>query len=215
MNKLCLLFLVLFWLTINFVSAGESGDLPAEEKKNIKNKLETKIQKIEKAEEVVEEAKLEEMLKPKSTKINLPKNRLLSIFGQNFLEEVNNDRIKILNKCKPILQSGKCFKVLPDKRSAHFDNYYFYLNNNNLVNSIIAFNSKKYGDLNECENKLKEWDEYLINFDLNKKDEKKNLYNTIYTDAPQQEKIEIFGSCYEEEFRDIKSSFSLKFFKNS
>ena len=56
--------------------------------------------------------------------------------------------------------------------------------------------------------------DYFNSFDLIEKEPNDNLLNFVLTDAPQQNSIEIFASCYTEQFRDISSSFSIKFFKN-
>tara|TARA_A100001234_G_C12557762_1_gene356015 strand:+ start:350 stop:982 length:633 start_codon:yes stop_codon:yes gene_type:complete len=202
-------FLILFFST-SFLLAGEPGDLPGEETTKPEEMFDEKP--IEK--EGLDVSNITELLKPKNTEVALPKNRLEQIFNQSFLAELNMDQLSIIGECENNLAEGKCFKVKPNKLSNHFNNYYFYTNSQNQVYSIIAFNNKKQGDLNLCKEKISLWKDYFNSYDLIEKDPKDNLLNFVLTDAPQKNSIEIFASCYDEQFRDISSSFSIKFFKN-
>ena len=202
-------FLILFFST-SFLLAGEPGDLPGEETTKPEEMFDEKP--IEK--EGLDVSNITELLKPKNTEVALPKNRLEQIFNQSFLAELNMDQLSIIGECENNLAEGKCFKVKPNKLSNHFNNYYFYTNSQNQVYSIIAFNNKKQGDLNLCKKKISLWKDYFNSYDLIEKDPKDNLLNFVLTDAPQKNSIEIFASCYDEQFRDISSSFSIKFFKN-
>ena len=202
-------FLILFFST-SFLLAGEPGDLPGEETTKPEEMFDEKP--IEK--EGLDVSNITELLKPKNTEVALPKNRLEQIFNQSFLAELNMDQLSIIGECENNLAEGKCFKVKPNKLSNHFNNYYFYTNSQNQVYSIIAFNNKKQGDLNLCKEKISLWKDYFNSYDLIEKDPKDNSLNFVLTDAPQKNSIEIFASCYDEQFRDISSSFSIKFFKN-
>ena len=202
-------FLILFFST-SFLLAGEPGDLPGEETTKPEEMFDEKP--IEK--EGLDVSNITELLKPKNTEVALPKNRLEQIFNQSFLAELNMDQLSIIGECENNLAEGKCFKVKPNKLSNHFNNYYFYTNSQDQVYSIIAFNNKKQGDLNLCKEKISLWKDYFNSYDLIEKDPKDNSLNFVLTDAPQKNSIEIFASCYDEQFRDISSSFSIKFFKN-
>ena len=202
-------FLILFFST-SFLLAGEPGDLPGEETTKPEEMFDEKP--IEK--EGLDVSNITELLKPKNTEVALPKNRLEQIFNQSFLAELNMDQLSIIGECENNLAEGKCYKVRPNKLSNHFNNYYFYTNSQNQVYSIIAFNNKKQGDLNLCKEKISLWKDYFNSYDLIEKEPKDNSLNFVLTDAPQKNSIEIFASCYNEQFRDISSSFSIKFFKN-
>ena len=202
-------FLILFFST-SFLLAGEPGDLPGEETTKPEEMFDEKP--IEK--EGLDVSNITELLKPKNTEVALPKNRLEQIFNQSFLAELNKDQLSIIGECENNLAEGKCFKVKPNKLSNHFNNYYFYTNSQIQYYSIIAFNNKKQGDLNLCKEKISLWKDYFNSYDLIEKDPKDNSLNFVLTDAPQKNSIEIFASCYDEQFRDISSSFSIKFFKN-
>jgi len=202
-------FLILFFST-SFLLAGEPGDLPGEETTKPEEMFDEKP--IEK--EGLDVSNITELLKPKNTEVALPKNRLEQIFNQSFLAELNKDQLSIIGECENNLAEGKCFKVKPNKLSNHFNNYYFYTNSQNQVYSIIENKKKKQGDLNLCKEKISLWKDYFNSYDLIEKDPKDNSLNFVLTDAPQKNSIEIFASCYDEQFRDISSSFSIKFFKN-
>ena len=209
MKQIIQIFLILFFSS-SFLFAGESGDLPGEET----NKPEEMFDEKPTEKEGLDVSNITELLKPKNTEVVLPKNRLEQIFDQFFLAELNKDQLSIIGECENNLAEGKCFKVKPNKLSNHFNNYYFYTNSQNQVYTIIAFNNKKQGDLNQCKEKISLWKDYFNSFDLIEKEPKDNSLNFVLTDAPQKNSIEIFASCYSEQFRDISSSFSIKFFKN-
>ena len=207
-----ILLLILF---LNFQSlAGESGDLPGQEVKETEEIFEQNPVEKEDDKEGLDVSNINELLEPKDTEIDLPKNRLEQIFDQYFLAELNKDQLEIIGECENTLDSGNCFIVEPSKISNHFNNYYFYTNSMNQVYSIIAFNDSKQGDLNKCKERITLWKDYFNSFDLIEKNPTDNSLNFILTDAPQQNSLEIFASCYTEKFRDINSSFSIKFFKN-
>ena len=208
--KLIIQTLLILFFSTSFLLAGEPGDLPGEETTKPEEMFDEKP--IEK--EGLDVSNITELLKPKNTEVALPKNRLEQIFNQSFLAELNMDQLSIIGECENNLAEGKCFKVKPNKLSNHFNNYYFYTNSQNQVYSIIAFNNKKQGDLNLCKEKISLWKDYFNSYDLIEKEPKDNSLNFVLTDAPQKNSIEIFASCYNEQFRDISSSFSIKFFKN-
>ena len=91
MKLLIQIFLLIFLFNVNAFS-GESGELPGQETEEVKQ-LEANNEEI--VEEIVEETEgidvsgVDEMLEPKDTEINLPKNRLVEIFDQYFLSELN------------------------------------------------------------------------------------------------------------------------------
>ena len=215
MKLLIQIFLLIFLFNVNAFS-GESGELPGQETEEVKQ-LEANNEEI--AEETVEETEgidvsgVDEMLEPKDTEINLPKNRLVEIFDQYFLSELNLDKLVVVGECEKNIANGKCYVVEPSKASNHFNNYYYYTNENNQVYSIIVFNDKKQGDLNKCKDKISLWKDYFNSFDLIEKEPLDNSLNFVMTDYPQQNSLEIFASCYTEQFRDISSSFSIKFYK--
>lgn len=190
--------------------SGESGDIPGQEETTLEEIFTDKP--IE--NEGMDVSNVNEILEPKDTEVILPKNRLEQIFDQYFLAELNENELDIIGECEKNIADGYCYVVKPSQSSNHFNNYYFYTNSQNQVFSIIAFNDKKQGDLNNCKNKINMWKNYFTNFDLTEKEPINNPLNFIMTDAPQQNSLEIFASCYTEQFRDITSSFSIKFFKN-
>ena len=204
-----ILFFIFFLNTI--IIAGEPGDLPGQEIKN--NDVET-FSETPKEGESTNISNVKEILEPKDNTIELPKNRIQKIFGQYFLAKIDGKKINVLAECEKTLEDGNCFIVEPEKSSKHFNSYYVYTNSNKQVYSIIAFNDQKQGDLNKCKEKIISWRKFFENFDLIEKDSDDNPYQFILTDAPQQNSIEIFASCYTESYRDINSSFSIKFYKN-
>ena len=209
MKLLIQIFLFIILLNFNAIS-GESGDLPGQEIKETEEIFEKKPEE----KEGMNVSDVNELLEPKDTNVTLPKNRLEEIFDQYFLAELNDEKLTIIGECEKNLLDGKCYVVEPSKLSDHFNNYYFYTNSQNQVYSIIAFNDKKQGDLNKCKEKIEMWKEYFNSFDLNQKEPMDNSLNFVLTDAPQSNSLEIFASCYSEKYRDISSSFSIKFFKN-
>jgi len=213
-NNLIKLLIILIFLP-QLLLGGESGDeLPGEEIELLE-KIEQQKDVTAETEIIPEDESIEELLEPGiETENNLPENRLTNIFGQAFLEKINITDIKIIGECIPLNSQGKCFAVMPKRASKHFDNYYFYTNANNKVNAIIVFDKKKFTNVSKCKIKLNEWINYFENFDLHKKSSESNNMSIIYNDKPQQKFLEIFGSCYQERFRDIESNFILKFYKS-
>ena len=223
MNKNNLLkYLVLLLLIPQLLYSGESGEeIPGEINETVSNLDKKKID-----ENLVEEAfdtkSLKELLKnkkaielePKSTEVKLPKNRLTHIFGQAFYEEINKEKIKIIKNCQPLSNIEKCYVVEPKKKSIHFNSYYFYTNIDNKVNAIIVFDKKKLSDVSRCKKKMNEWNAYFENFDIQRTTNENQSLSTFYTDNPHQKPLEIVASCYKEKFRDIESSFILKFHKH-
>ena len=230
MNKNNLLkCLILLLIIPQILYSGESGDdIPGEIKKEVEKKIEPKdlfeepiktneIEKLLEPKDLVQEPidtkAIEKLLEPKTTTIDLPRNRLTNIFGQAFLEKINNDNIRIIKNCQPLSNVEKCYVVDPKKKSKHFNTYYFYTNVDNKVNAIIAFDKKKLSDVAKCKKKMDEWGAFFENFDLQKiTSENKNL-SIFYSDKPHQKPIEIVSNCHAEKFRDIESSFILKFYK--
>ena len=232
--KVLIQIILLVFLSQTPVFSGESGELPGEELKdntsqeattqnnsgmdsteeNATELLDEEVNKEEDQEGLVNEDKLDQLLEPKDTEVTLPKNRLEEIFNQFFMTEINKKQITIQGECEKIMADGKCFIVKPNKSSKHFNNYYFYTNQSGQVYSIIAFNNRKQGDLNICKDRIATWKDYFNSFDFTEKEPLDNPLNFVLSDAPQQNSLEIFASCYTEEYRDIKSSFSIKFFKN-
>ena len=232
--KVLIQIILLVFLSQTPVFSGESGELPGEELKdntsqeattqnnpgmdsseeNATELLDEDVNKEEDQEGLVNEDKLDQLLEPKDTEVTLPKNRLEEIFNQFFMTEINKKQITIQGECEKIVAEGKCFIVKPNKSSKHFNNYYFYTNQSGQVYSIIAFNNKKQGNLNICKERMATWKDYFNSFDFTEKEPLDNPLNFVLSDAPQQNSLEIFASCYTEEYRDIKSSFSIKFFKN-
>lgn len=219
MKQLIQTFLLIFLFQFSAYS-GESGDMPEQEENPTVEVIFDEPEEVVSVEPEKEPQKLDvsevgELLEPKDTKVDLPKNRLVEIFDQFFLTEINTKRINVVGECQKNLEAGKCHIVEPSKKSRHFNNYYFYTNEQNLVFSIIAFNDKKQSDLNLCKDKITSWKTFFENYDLTVKDPKDNSLSFILTDAPQQNSLEVFTSCYSENYRDIKSSFSIKLYKNS
>jgi len=211
MKLLFQIFLLFSILNFNAFS-GESGDLPGKEIKETEEIFEDKP--IEEEKEGMDVSGINELLEPKDTEITLPKNRLEQSFDQYFLAKINEEDIYILVVCEKNIENGNCFVVEPSQTSNHFNNYYFYTNSQDQVYSIIVFNDKKQGDLNKCKEKISLWKDYFNNFDFTEKEPTDNSLNFVLTDAPQQNSLEIFASCYTEQYRDITSSFSIKFHKN-
>ena len=219
MKQLIQTFLLIFLFQFSAYS-GESGDMPEQEENPTVEVMFDEPEEVVSVEPEKEPQKLDvsevgELLEPKDTKVELPKNRLEVIFDQYLLTEINTKRINVVGECQKNLEAGKCHIVEPSKKSRHFNNYYFYTNEQNLVFSIIAFNDKKQSDLNLCKDKITSWKTFFENYDLTVKDPKDNSLSFILTDAPQQNSLEVFTSCYSENYRDIKSSFSIKLYKNS
>ena len=213
MNKNNLIkFLILLLIIPQILYSGEPGDeMPGEVKKEVEKIIEPK----ELVQEPIDTEAIEKLLEPKTTTIDLPKNRLTNMFGQAFLEKINNDNIKIIKNCQPLSNVEKCYVVDPKKKSKHFNTYYFYTNIDNKVNAIIAFDKKKLTDVSKCKIKMEEWVEFFENFDLQKATSEEQNLSIFYSDKPQQKPLEIISNCHTESFRDVESSFILKFYKQA
>ena len=210
--KIIFQILLFAFLSLSNVIAGESGDLPGQE-------IDTKDTEVEVSEpeekEGLDVSSIDKLLEPKNNEVELPKNRLEKIFGQQFLFSLADTEIQILGECEKSIADGKCYVVEPKEKTSHFNNYYFYTNRNDQVYSIIVFNDKKQGDLNVCKNKISEWKNFFLdNYDLKEKKPTDNSLNFVLSDTPLQNTLEVFASCYSENYRDVNSSFSIKFYKN-
>jgi hypothetical protein len=206
--------LLICLLISTFAYAGEPGtELP--------------IQKIEKpSKEKIEAVK--EKKEPKklvTTTISLPKNPLNSLFYQDLGQKIDKKYAWIVSDCTPLHQKSFCKKVKPKRKSVHFNQYYYYLNQSKKVYAIIAFSNKRIGTVRDCRAMIKEWETYLLNFDLQKKSVTENVetsmkeINNSNLDQlilvhENKNKIEVNMSCYPESFRDIKSYFSLSVLTN-
>ena len=210
--KIIFQILLFAFFSLPNVIAGESGDLPGQE-------IDTKDTEVEVSEpeekEGLDVSSIDKLLEPKNNEVELPKNRLEKIFGQQFLFSLADTEIQILGECEKSIADGKCYVVEPKEKTSHFNNYYFYTNRNDQVYSIIVFNDKKQGDLNVCKNKISEWKNFFLdNYDLKEKKPTDNSLNFVLSDTPLQNTLEVFASCYSENYRDVNSSFSIKFYKN-
>ena len=216
MNKNNLLrYLILLLIIPQILYSGESGDEIPGEIKEVEKKVELEDLDQELVDPKTIETLIEKSLEPKTTTINLPKNRLTHMFGQAFLEKINNKNVKIIKNCQPLSNVEKCYVVDPKKKSKHFNNYYFYTNIDNKVNAIIAFDKKKLTNVSKCKIKMEEWVVFFENFDLQKVTSEDQNLSVFYSDKPQQKPIEIVSNCHAESFRDIESSFILKFYKQA
>jgi hypothetical protein len=216
MNKNNLLkYLVLLLIIPQILYSGESGDEIPGEIKEVEKKIEPKNLDQELVDPKTIESLIEKSLEPKTTTVDLPKNRLTHMFGQAFLEKINNDNIKIIKNCQPLSNVEKCYVVDPKKKSKHFNTYYFYTNTDNKVNAIIAFDKRKLTDISKCKKKIDEWVEFFENFDLQKATSEEQNLSIFYSDKPQQKPLEIISNCHTESFRDVESSFILKFYKQA
>ena len=215
MNKNNLLkCLILLLIIPQILYSGEPGDeIPGEIKKEVEKKIESKDLNRELIDTKNIEKLIEKSLEPKTTTVDLPKNRLTYMFGQAFLEKINNQNIKIIKNCQPLSNVEKCYVVDPKKKSKHFNTYYFYTNIDNKVNAIIAFDKKKLTDVVKCKKKMDEWVVFFENFDLQKITSEDQNLSIFYSDKPHQKPLEIDFNCHAERFRDIESSFILKFYK--
>ena len=216
MNKNNLLkYLILLLIIPQILYSGESGDEIPGEIKKVEKKVEPEDLEQELVDPKIIETLIEKSLEPKTTTIDLPKNRLTHIFGQAFLEKINSKNVKIIKSCQPLSNVEKCYVVDPKKKSKHFNTYYFYTNIDNKVNAIIAFDKKKLTDVSKCKIKMEEWVEFFENFDLQKVTSEEQNLSVFYSDKPQQKALEIVSNCHAESFRDIESSFILKFYKQA
>ena len=144
MNKNNLLkCLILLLIIPQILYSGESGDeIPGEIKKEVEKKLEPRDLNQGPINTKTVKKLIEKSLEPKTTTVDLPRNRLTHIFGQAFLEKINDKNIKIIKDCQPLSNVEKCYVVDPKIKSKHFNTYYFYTNIDNEVNAIIAFDKK-------------------------------------------------------------------------
>ena len=214
MNKNNLLkYLILLIIIPQILYSGEPGDEIPGEIKEVEKKVELEDLDQETIDTQKIEKLIEKSLEPKTTTVDLPKNRLTHMFGQAFLEKINNQNIKIIKNCQPLSSVEKCYIVDPKRKSKYFNTYYFYTNIDNKVNAIIAFDNKKLTDVSKCKEKMDEWVVFFENFDLQKVTSENQNLSVIYSDKPQQKPLEIVSSCYAESFRDVESSFILKFYK--
>ena len=216
MNKNNLLkYLILLLIIPQILYSGESGDEIPGEIKEVEKKVELDDLDQELVDLKTIEDLIEKSLEPKTTTVDLPKNRLTHMFGQAFLEKINKKNVKIIKNCQPLSNVEKCYVVNPKKKSKHFDTYYFYTNIDNKVNAMIAFDKKKLTDISKCKIKMEEWVEFFENFDLQKVTSEEQNLSVFYSDKPQQKALEIVSNCHAESFRDIESSFILKFYKQA
>lgn len=202
---------LLIWFAIStFSHAGEPGtEMP------VQTKEEPAQEKIETVKEKKEPQNLV------NTKITFPKNPLNSLFYQSLGQEINKKYARIIADCVPIYEEGFCKKVKPKKKSVHFNQYYYYLNQAKEVHAIVAFSNKRVGATRDCRAMLKEWKEYFSHFDLQKTSNANNIDLTNKEVASTGNldqlmlidesinKVEVNMSCYPENFRDIKSYFRL------
>ena len=136
-------------------------------------------------------------------------------FGLPLIQKINNDNIRIIKNCQPLSNVEKCYVVDPKKKSKHFNTYYFYTNIDNKVNAIIAFDNKKLTNVSKCKMKMDEWVVFFESFDLQKATSENQNLSVLYSDKPHQKPLEINANCYAEKFRDVDSSFILKFYKQA
>ena len=121
MNKNNLLkYLILLIIIPQILYSGEPGDeIPGEikevEKKVVEKKVELEVLDKETIDTKTIEKLIEKSLEPKTTTVDLPKNRLTHMFGQAFLEKINNQNIKIIKNCQPLSNVEKCYVVDPKK----------------------------------------------------------------------------------------------------
>ena len=216
MNKNNLLkYLILLLIIPQILYSGESGDEIPGEIKEVEKKVELEDLDQELIDPKTIEDLIEKSLEPKTTTVDLPKNRLTHMFGQAFLEKINSKNVKIIKSCQPLSNVEKCYVVDPKKKSKHFNTYYFYTNIDNKVNAIIAFDKKELTDASKCKMKMDEWVVFFENFDLQKVTSENQNLSVFYSDKPHQKSLEIVSNCYSESFRDVESSFILKFYKHA
>ena len=116
MNKNNLLkYLILLLIIPQILYSGESGDEIPGEIKEVEKKVEPEDLDQELVDPKTIETLIEKSLEPKTTTIDLPKNRLTHIFGQAFLEKINSKNVKIIKSCQPLSNVEKCYVVDPKK----------------------------------------------------------------------------------------------------
>ena len=149
----------------------------------------------------------------KKNKINLPKNPISQLFNQAIGTTIDTKKAKIVGDCLPREKLKFCKVVTPKTRSIHFNKYFYYLNTERKVNAIIAFSDRRVGNIDKCRSMIKSWKNYFKNFDLLNITTVANK-DQLFLKHINIEKTQISMSCNFEQFRDIKSYFSLKFLKN-
>ena len=119
MNKNNLLkYLILLLIIPQILYSGESGDEIPGEIKEVEKKVEPEDLDQELVDPKTIETLIEKSLEPKTTTIDLPKNRLTHIFGQAFLEKINSKNVKIIKSCQPLSNVEKCYVVDPKKNQS-------------------------------------------------------------------------------------------------
>lgn len=229
-KNLLFILTALLLLNLNFDQsiAGEPGELPEELNQEVQ--AEEPILKNQPIEEIKEEEKVEEVIvkepepkpepepEPEGQKIetSLPKNRLTTIFNQPFGQGIDTNIIKIIGSCEPRFSKEDCKSVVPKRRSKHFNKYYFYLNEYDEVYAVVAFNNLRVGSFRYCQELLNEWERYFNTHFIFEKvtSEEINDY-FILSDKPERQPIEIHGSCFHQQKRDIESYFYLSLYKKS
>jgi hypothetical protein len=163
----------------------------------------------------VENSNFSKKIEPilKKTTINLPKNPISQLFNQTIGQKINTKKASIVGNCLPMQKLQFCKVVKPKKNSSHFNKYFYYLSSENKVNAIIAFSNKRVGNISICRSMIESWARYFENFDLLNTTSDSNK-DQLFLEHTNIKKTEISMSCQSEQFRDINSFFSLKFFKD-
>ncbi len=223
-----LVTLVALSLSVPISIAGEPGELPEELNEELKTEepiveeqqVEEPAFEEKKEEVVVSESELEPEPKPepepegKKLQTKLPKNRLTTIFNQQFGKKIDTNIINIIGNCEPRFEKEDCKSVLPKRRSKHFNRYYFYLNESKEVYAVVAFNDTRLGSFKYCKKLLGEWGEYFNKhfvFEKLTSDDIDDYF--ILSDQPERQSTEIHGSCFHQQKRDIESYFYLSLYK--
>ena len=220
--NLILIILICTFVYSTDLYSGEPGELPEEIIEEIveEPKEEKKVIEEPKPEPVVEEA-IEEKPKVEEEKkegikleTTLPKNRIVSLFNQEFGKKLDTSKVNLIGRCEARYKDEDCKIVIPKKRSRHFNRYYFYLNNNKEVYAIIAMHNKRIGSFKHCKELLGSWEKYFMDYYLIKKTTSDDISDYfILTDAPRRQPMEIHMSCYHKKVRDIEGYFYLSAYK--
>tara|TARA_B110000285_G_C15125455_1_gene619905 strand:- start:1379 stop:1999 length:621 start_codon:yes stop_codon:yes gene_type:complete len=197
--KIFIKFILIFFFMAP-IMAGEPGTLEEEIKKNDNKIILKKDKKIV--------LKKENRVLTKN-KVHLPKNPITQLFHQRIGDKIDTTYAAMVGACLPRYKEHTCEIVKPKKQSSHFNKYYYYLNSSKEVNAIIAFSDKRVGNLEQCRSMITEWSDYFKNFDLTNNTDKSNK-DQLLLDHANIHKTELSMSCLPEEFRDVKSYFSLK-----